>query len=255
MPLYLHPENLSSYKPNTFPILDLFTLETLFAFLTLSFLEVVLGIDNIIFISILTNKLPEDVRPKARTFGIALALVFRVLMLLSITWIIGLTEPFVHVFGHGINGRDTVLFLGGLFLIQKATREIYEIVEADGAKHGQGMKVKTAFTAIIVQIALLDIVFSFDSILTAIGMTQNLPIMIAAIVVAMFVMLKFSGPVAGVIEKHPSLQILALAFLILIGVLLIAEASGYEVPKSYIYASVGFALGVELLNIRGKTRN
>lgn len=233
----------------------LLTLETLFAFLTLSFLEIVLGIDNIIFVSILTNKLPEDIRPKARTFGIGLALVFRILMLLSITWIIGLTEPFIHIMGYGINGRDSVLFLGGLFLIQKSTREIYEIVEAGGAQHGQDMKVQTAFAAIIVQIALLDIVFSFDSILTAIGMTQNLPIMIAAIVVAMFVMLKFSGPVAKVIEKHPSLQILALAFLILIGVLLVAEAAGYHVPKSYIYAAVGFSLGVELLNMRGKTRN
>ena len=232
----------------------LLTLETLFAFLTLSFLEIVLGIDNIIFVSILTNKLPEDIRPKARTFGIGLALVFRILMLLSITWIIGLTEPFVHIMGYGINGRDTVLFLGGLFLIQKSTREIYEIVEAGGAQHGQDMKVQTAFAAIIVQIALLDIVFSFDSILTAIGMTQNLPIMIAAIVVAMIVMLKFSGPVAAVIEKHPSLQILALAFLILIGVLLVAESAGYHVPKSYIYAAVGFSLGVELLNMRGKTR-
>ena len=233
----------------------LLTLETLFAFLTLSFLEIVLGIDNIIFISILTNKLPEDIRPKARTFGIGLALVFRIVMLLSITWIIGLTEPFVHIMGYGINGRDTVLFLGGLFLIQKSTREIYEIVEAGGAQHGQDMKVQTAFAAIIVQIALLDIVFSFDSILTAIGMTQNLPIMIAAIVVAMIVMLKFSGPVSKVIEKHPSLQILALAFLILIGVLLVSESAGYHVPKSYIYAAVGFSLGVEMLNMRGKTRS
>jgi predicted tellurium resistance membrane protein TerC len=224
----------------------LLTLETLFAFLTLSFLEIVLGIDNIIFISILTNKLPEDIRPKARTMGIGLALIFRILMLLSITWIIGMTEPFMHLFGYGINGRDTVLFLGGAFLIQKSTREIYEIVEAGGAKHGQDMKVQTAFAAIILQIALLDIVFSFDSILTAIGMTQDLPIMI--------VMLTFSGPVANLIERHPSLQILALAFLILIGVLLVAESAGYHVPKSYIYAAVGFSLGVEVLNMRGKTR-
>ena len=232
----------------------LLTLETLFAFLTLSFLEIVLGIDNIIFISILTNKLPEDIRPKARTLGIGLALIFRILMLLSITWIIGMTEPFMHLFGYGINGRDTVLFLGGAFLIQKSTREIYEILEAGGAKHGQDMKVQTAFAAIILQIALLDIVFSFDSILTAIGMTQDLPIMFAAIVVAMIVMLTFSGPVANLIERHPSLQILALAFLILIGVLLVAESAGYHVPKSYIYAAVGFSLGVEVLNMRGKTR-
>ncbi|KRO57570.1 MAG: hypothetical protein ABR98_07010 [Cryomorphaceae bacterium BACL7 MAG-120910-bin2] len=217
-------------------------------------MEIILGIDNIIFISILTNKLPEDIRPRARTLGIGLALVFRICMLLSITWIIGLTEPFVHLFGYGLNGRDTVLFLGGVFLIQKSAREIYEMVEKEGTQQGQDMKVKSSFAAIIVQIALLDIVFSFDSILTAIGMTQVLPIMIAAIVVAMFVMLKFSGPVANVIERHPSLQILALAFLILIGFLLVAEAAGHHVPKSYIYAAVGFSLGVELLNVRGKTR-
>jgi len=228
--------------------------ELVLAFLTLAFLEVVLGIDNIIFISILTNKLPEEIRKKARTLGIALALVFRVLMLLSITWIMGFQEELFRLGKHPVSGRDLVLFAGGVFLLWKSTKEIYEITETGGAQHGQNSNVAKSFAGIIVQIALLDIVFSFDSILTAIGMTDDLRIMIAAIVVAMFVMLQFSGPVSKVIERHPSLQILALAFLILIGFMLVAEAAGYHVPKAYIYMAVGFSLGVELLNIRGKVR-
>lgn len=229
-------------------------MELALAFLTLTFLEVVLGVDNIIFISILTNKLPSEIRKKARRLGIALALVFRVLMLLSITWIMGFQEALFEIKEHPVSGRDLVLFAGGVFLLWKATKEIYEIMEAGGAKHGQDTKVANSFVGIIVQIALLDIVFSFDSILTAIGMTDNLQIMIAAIVVAMFVMLQFSGPVSKVIEKHPSLQILALAFLILIGFMLVAESAGYHLPKEYIYIAVGFSLSVEWLNIRGGMR-
>ena len=198
-------------------------MELALAFLTLTFLEVVLGVDNIIFISILTNKLPSEIRKKARRLGIALALIFRILMLLSITWIMGFQEALFQIKEHPVSGRDLVLFAGGVFLLWKATKEIYEIMEAGGAKHGQNTNVAKSFAGIIVQIALLDIVFSFDSILTAIGMTDNLQIMIAAIVVAMFVMLQFSGPVSKVIERHPSLQILALAFLILIGFMLVAE--------------------------------
>ena len=198
-------------------------MELALAFFTLTFLEVVLGVDNIIFISILTNKLPSEIRKKARRLGIALALVFRVLMLLSITWIMGFQEALFEIKDHPVSGRDLVLFAGGVFLLWKATKEIYEVMEAGGAKHGQDTNVAKSFAGIIVQIGLLDIVFSFDSILTAIGMTDNLQIMIAAIVVAMFVMLQFSGPVSKVIEKHPSLQVLALAFLILIGFVLVAE--------------------------------
>jgi len=228
--------------------------ELALAFLTLAFLEVVLGIDNIIFISILTNKLPEEIRKRARTLGIGLALVFRVIMLLSITWIMGFQQELFRISDHPVSGRDLVLLAGGIFLLWKSTKEIYEITEVGGAQHGQNANVAKSFAGIIVQIALLDIVFSFDSILTAIGMTDNLQIMIAAIIVAMFVMLKFSGPVSKVIEKHPSLQILALAFLILIGFMLVAEAAGYHVPKAYIYMAVGFSLGVELINIRSKVR-
>ena len=229
-------------------------MELALAFLTLSFLEVVLGIDNIIFISILTNKLPEEIRKKARTLGIALALVFRIIMLLSITWIMGFQQELLSISDHPVSGRDLVLFAGGIFLLWKSTKEIFEITEAGGAQHGQDSSVAKSFAGIIVQIAFLDIVFSFDSILTAIGMTDNIQIMIAAIIVAMIVMLKFSGPVSKVIEKHPSLQILALAFLILIGFMLVAEAAGYHVPKAYIYMAVGFSLAVELINIRSKVR-
>jgi predicted tellurium resistance membrane protein TerC len=228
--------------------------ELALVFLTLTFLEVVLGVDNIIFISILTNKLPSEIRKKARWLGIALALIFRILMLLSITWIMGFQEALFQIKDHPVSGRDLVLFAGGVFLLWKATKEIYEIMEAGGAKHGQNTNVAKSFAGIIVQIALLDIVFSFDSILTAIGMTDNLQIMIAAIIVAMFVMLQFSGPVSKVIEKHPSLQVLALAFLILIGFMLVAESAGYHMPKEYIYIAVGFSLAVEWLNIRGGMR-
>ena len=230
-------------------------MELALAFLTLTFLEIVLGVDNIIFISILTNKLDASIRPRARFLGIALALVFRIIMLISITWIMHFKEPLFAVLDHAVSGRDLILFAGGFFLLFKSTKEIYELMETkEGINNGKDVNVAKQFAGIIVQIALLDIVFSFDSILTAIGMTQNLPIMVAAIVVSMVVMLLFSGRIAGVIEKHPSLQVLALAFLILIGVMLIADASGYHVPKSYIYVAIGFSLGVEGLNIRAKKR-
>jgi predicted tellurium resistance membrane protein TerC len=230
-------------------------MELLFAFITLTFLEIVLGVDNIIFISILTNKLDPAIRPKARFMGIALALVFRVLMLLSITWIMHFKEPLFQVIEHPVSGRDLILFAGGFFLLFKSTKEIFEIMETEeGIDNGKNVDVAKQFAGIIFQIALLDIVFSFDSILTAIGMTQNLPIMVGAIVVSLIVMLLFSGKIAGVIEKHPSLQVLALAFLILIGVMLIAEGAGYHVPKAYIYVAIGFSLGVEMLNIQAKKR-
>ncbi len=230
-------------------------MELALAFLTLTFLEIVLGVDNIIFISILTNKLDPAIRPRARFLGISLALVFRVIMLVSITWIMHFKEPLFSVLDHAVSGRDLILFAGGFFLLFKSTKEIFELMETEeGINNGKDVNVAKQFAGIIVQIALLDIVFSFDSILTAIGMTQNLPIMVAAIVVSLIVMLLFSGKIAGVIEKHPSLQVLALAFLILIGVMLIADAAGYHVPKSYIYVAIGCSLGVEGLNIRAKKR-
>jgi len=232
----------------------LFTVDGLIAFLTLSLLEIVLGIDNIIFISILTNKLPKENRPRARFAGIALALVFRVIMLLGITWIIGLTKPLFEVFDFAFTGRDLVLLAGGLFLIAKSTSEIHhkmEIKEEDEVVDKSTVKkVPRNFTAIILQIGLLDIVFSFDSILTAIGMTEELVIMILAVIVSLIVMLIFAGRIAAFIEKHPTLQVLALSFLILIGVVLIAEGFHQHISKGYIYFAVVFSLTVEAVNIR-----
>ncbi len=230
---------------------EIFTAEGLIALLTLTFLEDVLGVDNIIFISILTNKLPAAMRPKARTAGIGLALIFRVAMLLGITWIIGFTKPLFELMGHEVTGRDAILFLGGLFLLFKSTREIHHKIDINESPEEKASgKVAASFAGAIFQIALLDIVFSFDSILTAIGMTRNLPIMIIAVVISLIIMLIFAGRIASFIEKHPSLQILALSFLILIGFLLIADAAHFHVPKGYVYFAVGFSLVVEVINMR-----
>lgn len=234
--------------------MELLSIDMLFAFLTLSLMEVILGIDNIIFISILTNKLPNEIRRQARNFGIGLALVTRILMLLSIKWIMGLTEPFLVLSGFEISGRAMILFSGGVFLLVKSLKELYVFVEKESQEMAGKLNVRNSLIGIILQIALLDIVFSFDSILTAIGMTDYLPIMIAAIVVAMIVMLFFSALVSRFVEKFPSLQILALTFLILIGFVLIFEAFEYHISKSYIYAALGFSLLIELINMRAGTR-
>ena len=234
--------------------MELLSIDMLFAFLTLSLMEVILGIDNIIFISILTNKLPNEIRRQARIFGIGLALVTRILMLLSIKWIMGLTEPFLVLSGFEISGRAMILFSGGVFLLVKSLKELYVFVEKESQEMAGKLNVRNSLIGIILQIALLDIVFSFDSILTAIGMTDYLPIMIAAIVVAMIVMLFFSALVSRFVEKFPSLQILALTFLILIGFVLIFEAFEYHISKSYIYAALGFSLLIELINMRAGTR-
>lgn len=234
---------------------EILTGQGLIALATLTFLEVVLGVDNIIFISILTNKLPKEMRGRARTAGIALALIFRVLMLLGITWIIGFTKPLFTIFDHTVTGRDAVLFLGGLFLLYKSTKEIHHKIDLDEEPHEKtGSKVATSFAGAIVQIGLLDIVFSFDSILTAIGMTRNLPIMIVAVIISLVIMLAFAGRIAAFIEKHVSLQILALSFLILIGFTLIADAAHFEVPKGYVYFAVGFSLIVEVINMRASKK-
>ena len=234
--------------------MELLSIDMLLAFLTLSLMEVILGIDNIIFISILTNKLPNEIRRQARNFGIGLALVTRILMLLSIKWIMGLTEPFLVLSGFEISGRAMILFSGGVFLLVKSLKELYVFVEKESQEMAGKLNVRNSLIGIILQIALLDIVFSFDSILTAIGMTDYLPIMIAAIVVAMIVMLFFSALVSRFVEKFPSLQILALTFLILIGFVLIFEAFEYHISKSYIYAALGFSLLIELINMRARTR-
>ncbi|MGB3778211.1 MAG: TerC family protein [Tunicatimonas sp.] len=233
----------------------LFSGEGLIALLTLTFLEIVLGVDNIIFISIVSNKLPQHQQAKARNIGLGLAMIFRVALLLGITWIIGFTEPLFTVFNHEVSGRDLILAAGGLFLLAKSTSEIHHKIEGeDHTEADSGKKVTLAAT--LVQIVLLDMVFSFDSILTAIGLTQEVIIMIIAVVISIGIMMLFAGAISRFINNHPTLQILALSFLILIGFMLIVEALHYEVPKGYIYFAVGFSLLVEVLNMRfRKSRN
>lgn len=230
---------------------SIFSISGLISLLTLALLEIVLGIDNIIFISLITQDLEKSKQPMARRLGLVLALVFRVLMLLGITWLIGLTAPLFSIGEHPVSGRDMILFLGGVFLLFKASTEI--VHKTEGKEKTENKKAKSVASAII-QIGLLDIVFSFDSVLTAIGMTKDIAIMIVAVIISMLVMLAFAEPISSYISKHISLQILALSFLILIGTVLIAESAHVEIPKPYVYCSVGFALIVQLLSIRASER-
>ena len=233
----------------------IFSGEGLIALLTLTFLEIVLGVDNIIFISIVSNKLPANQQAKARNIGLVLAMAFRVGLLLGITWIIGFTEPLFTVFGLDISGRDLILAAGGLFLLAKSTSEIHHKIEGEDHSEASSAK-KASLGPTILQIIILDMVFSFDSILTAVGLTNEVVIMIIAVVISIGVMMIFAGAISRFINKHPTLQILALSFLILIGFMLIIEALHYEVPKGYIYFAVGFSLLVEVLNMRfRKSRN
>lgn len=223
------------------------------ALLTLVFLEIILGVDNIIFISIVSSKLPKEQQAKARNIGLMLALVFRILLLMGITYIIKLTEPVftIDLLGiyHGFSWRDLILLAGGLFLIAKSTSEIHHKIVGEKGEKSEKI-VKGTLSKIIFQIILLDIVFSFDSILTAIGLVDQIILMIIAVLVAMVVMMIFTGAIRRFIEVRPTLQILALSFLILIGVMLVAEGCGEHVPKGYIYFSVAFSLVVEVLNLR-----
>lgn len=224
------------------------------AFLTLTALEIVLGIDNIIFISILVGRLPKEQQAKARFFGLALAMGTRILLLLSIAWVMRLTADLFTVFEQGVSGRDLILFFGGLFLLFKSTMEIWHSVEGeeDAAAEGGSVK-KAAFMSVILQIAVIDIIFSLDSVITAVGLVDSVPVMVAAIVIAVLVMMLSAGTISDFIEKHPSLKILALSFLIVVGTLLIAEAFEVHVPKAYVYFAMAFSLGVEALNIRMRT--
>jgi predicted tellurium resistance membrane protein TerC len=218
---------------------------------TLAAMEIVLGIDNVVFLTILSGKLPAEQQPKARRLGLAFALVTRLGLLFAITWVMGLTRPLFELFGHGFSGRDLILLGGGLFLIGKATVEIHDKLEvAHEAELKGGAGGGGAFWLTIFQIGLLDIVFSLDSVITAVGMAGQLPIMIAAMVVAMGVMLLFAGSIGDFVERHPTMKMLALSFLILIGVMLTAESFGKHVEKGYIYFAMAFSLGVELLNMR-----
>ena len=216
--------------------------------LTLTGLEIVLGIDNVIFISILAGKLPREQQPKARQTGLALALITRIALLCSIAWLARLTAPLFSVLGHAVAGRDLILLAGGLFLIAKSTYEIHEKLEGEESVQSGGKAAR--FGSIVVQIMLLDVVFSLDSVITAVGMAQQLWVMIAAVVLAMGVMLFFAGAIGDFVHRHPTLKMLALSFLLLIGVALVAESMHQPIPKGYLYFSMAFAFGVELLNLR-----
>lgn len=226
----------------------LLTSEGIIALLTLTFLEIVLGVDNIIFISIISNRLPASQQKSARNIGLLLALVMRIGLLLGISWIIGFTEPLFTAFEYDVSIKDLILIVGGLFLIGKSTTEIHESLEVED--HEEKESKVTTMGKVILQIVVLDMVFSFDSILTAVGLTQEIMIMIVAVTVAMFVMMTFAGRISDFINKHPSLQMLAMSFLILIGFMLVLEGIGQHIPKGYIYFAVFFSLAVEALNMR-----
>src|SRR6478736_5551902 len=216
---------------------------------TLTGLEIVLGIDNIIFISILAGKLPKDQQQKARQLGLMLALVSRLLLLASIAWIAKLTTPLFTLFDHGFSGRDLILIFGGLFLLAKSTHEIHEKLEGVDGGHNPAKSTVT-FRSVLIQIMLFDVVFSLDSVITAVGMAKHLGVMVAAVIIALVFMLFFAGKISDFIHKHPSLKMLALSFLMLIGCALVAEGFHKEIPKGYIYFAMAFSVGVEALNIR-----
>jgi predicted tellurium resistance membrane protein TerC len=218
------------------------------AFLTLTVLELVLGIDNVVFISILAGKLPHEEQQRARVVGLGLATLTRIALLFSISWIIRLTAPIFAVLGEEISGRDLILILGGLFLLGKSTHEIHGKLEGEEG-HGSA-SIKSSFTSVIVQILLLDIVFSLDSVITAVGMAENLGVMVAAVVMAVLFMMVFAAPISGFVERHPTVKMLALSFLLLIGVSLIAEGFDRHIPKGYIYFAMAFSVFVEMLNLK-----
>jgi predicted tellurium resistance membrane protein TerC len=226
----------------------------LIAFLTLTVLEIVLGIDNIIFISIVSGKLPEETQPKARLVGLALAMIMRVLLLLSLAWIMRLTTPLFEILSQEISGRDLILIIGGLFLIGKSTFEIHDKLEGEEGR--KSAKVYPSFTSVLIQIILLDLVFSLDSVITAIGMVDKIGVMISAGVVAVIFMMIFANPIANFVHKHPTVKILALSFLILIGLSLVTEGFEQHIPKGYIYFAMAFSVFVEMVNIkiRGKAK-
>ena len=220
------------------------------AFATLTVLELVLGIDNIVFISILSGKLPADQQPRARFIGLSMALLMRVVLLFSLSWVMGLTAPLfsLPVVNHPVSGRDLILIIGGLFLIAKSTHEIHGSLE--GEEGHASKKVYASFASVIIQITLLDIVFSLDSVITAIGMVEQVSIMIAAVVVSIVAMMLFAGSIGAFVQKHPTVKMLALAFLLLIGVTLLAEGFHQKIPKGYIYFAMAFSVMVEVLNMR-----
>ncbi len=228
--------------------------EAWLSLITLSVMEIVLGIDNVIFISLVTSKLPAASQNKARQLGLFLALFIRIILLSFISYIVNeMTEPIMQVFGHGLSWRDLILLAGGLFLLYKSTMEIYELLESGAGEHEK--KVNPTFWNVVMQVIVIDIVFSFDSIITAVGLAQDLPIMIAAVIISMVIMLFFSGAISKFIDKHPSIKLLALAFLLTIGLLLVAESFGQHVSKGYVYFAMAFSIVVELLNMRMRKKS
>lgn len=222
------------------------------ALLTLTALELVLGIDNVIFISILVDKLPPAQREVARKIGLFLAMFMRIALLFLLSWIIGLTEPMFTVLTHAVSGRDLILIVGGVFLLWKSTKEIHQLLE--GEEGATSSAVKATFSAVIIQIILIDLVFSLDSIITAVGMVDEIAIMVAAVVISVGLMMVFASSIGRFVSAHPTIKMLALAFLFVIGVVLVADGMGHHVPKGYVYAALAFSLLVEVLNIRQRKR-
>ncbi|MGH8185491.1 MAG: TerC family protein, partial [Steroidobacteraceae bacterium] len=222
------------------------------AFATLTALEIVLGIDNIIFISILVGRLPQAQQARGRTIGLALAMLMRILLLLSITWVMGLSSDLFTIGSFGVSGRDLILIAGGLFLLAKSTMEIHNSLEGEGEHHVA--PVRAAFASVITQIAIIDIVFSLDSVITAVGMADHVEVMIAAVVVAVIVMMFLAGPISAFVDRHPTIKMLALSFLILIGMALVGEGFDLHIPKGYIYFAMAFSVGVEMLNMQVRKR-
>jgi predicted tellurium resistance membrane protein TerC len=230
----------------------LFTPQAWIAFLTLTALELVLGIDNVIFISILVDKLPKERRELARRIGLFLAMFMRIGLLFLLSWIVGLTEPVFSLFRQEISGRDLILIGGGLFLLWKSTKEIHQLLEGETGEASAA--VRATFSAVILQITVIDLVFSLDSIITAVGMVDRVEVMIAAVVVSVLLMMAFAGGIGRVVSSHPTIKMLALAFLLVIGVVLIADGFDHHVPKGYVYFAMAFSVAVELLNIRMRKR-
>lgn len=232
---------------------DLFTLEGLVALLTLTSLETVLGIDNIVFIAIVAGRLPAELRDKARVVGLSLAVVTRIMLLLTLSFLMKLTEPLFHVAAHGVSGKDLILLIGGGFLIAKSTHEIHLKLEEVGEERDE-TKAAGSFLAVLAQILMIDLIFSLDSVITAVGMVNNISIMVTAVILSIGIMLAFSKSIVSFIERHPTVKMLALSFLILIGVLLVAEGCGKHIEKGYVYFAMAFSLAVELLNIKATAR-
>lgn len=220
---------------------------------TLTLMEIVLGIDNIIFISILAGKLPEEQQGRARFIGLGLAAVMRVLMLFGISWLVSLTAPFIELFGHSFSGRDLILLGGGVFLVYKAVMEIHDKLEGEGGKD-QNKKAKVTFSSVILQIVLLDVIFSLDSVITAVGMTNYIEVMVVAVLISLGIMMWTGAAIGNFVMRHPTVKMLALAFLLLIGVSLSAEAFHKEIPKGYIYSAMAFSVFVESLNLMAQKR-